>query len=179
AMNDPQAVGGSETRAYHGINFGDLHTAYRLFCKRDVTAAPAADLGDVIDFYNKAAAGLPDLDKTKLRPPGVNPVLDGSGRAFADMFQDSRRSPCIALPKIPVHVRNAFIAAEDKRFYQHGGVDDRGLVRAFLNNLTQGRREGGSTITQQLVKNMLVGDNRTYERKIRETIMATRLETTL
>jgi membrane carboxypeptidase/penicillin-binding protein len=80
---------------------------------------------------------------------------------------------------VPAHVRSAFIAAEDKRFYQHSGVDDRGLVRAFLNNLTQGRREGGSTITQQLVKNMLVGDTRTYERKIRETIMATRLETAL
>ncbi len=179
AMSDPQAVGGSNTGEYHGINFGDLHTAYRLFCKRDATAAPSVDLGDVIDFYNKAADGLPDLDKAKLRLPGVNAVLDGSGKAFADMFQDSRRSQWVALARIPVHVRNAFIAAEDKRFYQHRGVDDRGLVRAFLNNLTQGHREGGSTITQQLVKNMLVGDSRTYERKIRETIMATRLETTL
>ncbi len=107
-------------------------------------------------------------------------VLDGSGRHFADMFQENQRSSWISLNKVPVHVRNAFIAAEDKRFYQHKGVDERGLVRAFFNNLTQaGRREGGSTITQQLVKNLLVGEDRTYERKIRETIVATRVESAL
>jgi penicillin-binding protein 1A len=179
AMNDPQAVGGSGSREFHGLNFDDLQAAYRQFCKREVSASPAVNMGDVLDFYDKAAADLPAFDKLKLRLPGVNAVLDGGGRAFADMFQDNRRSQWVALGKIPVHVRNAFIAAEDKRFYQHNGVDDRGLVRAFLNNLSQGRREGGSTITQQLVKNMLVGDNRNYERKIRETIMATRLETSL
>jgi membrane carboxypeptidase/penicillin-binding protein len=178
AMNDPQAVGG-ERQEFRGLNFGDLRAAYRRFCKHEEPEKPAVDLGDVIDFYNKAASDLPDFDKPKLRLPGVNVVLDGSGRGFAEMFQDNRRSQWIALNKVPVHVRNAFIAAEDKRFYQHRGVDDRGLVRAFLNNLTQGHREGGSTITQQLAKNMLVGDNRTYERKIRETIMATRLESAL
>jgi penicillin-binding protein 1A len=177
AMNDPQAAGGSAE--FHGLNLGDLRDAYRLFCKRETGALPAASLADVIDFYNQAAAGLPDLDRTRLKLPGVNAVLDGAGKAFADMFQDNRRSQWVALARIPAHVRNAFIAAEDKRFYQHGGVDDRGLVRAFLNNLTQGHREGGSTITQQLVKNMLVGDNRNYERKIREIIMATRVETVL
>jgi penicillin-binding protein 1A len=178
AMNDPQAAG-SETREFRGLNFGDLRTAYRQFCRHEEPATQVIDLTDVIDFYDKAAADLPDFDKVRLRLPGVNAVLDENGRAFADMFQDTRRSQWVALGKVPAHVRSAFIAAEDKRFYQHSGVDDRGLVRAFLNNLTQGRREGGSTITQQLVKNMLVGDNRTYERKIRETIMATRIETAL
>jgi penicillin-binding protein 1A len=178
AMNDPQAAA-NEAREFHGINFGDLHTAYRQFCKYQEPTAPVVNLADVIDFYNKAAADLPSLAKDKLRLPGVNVVLDGNGRSFAEMYQDNRRSRWIALNKVPIHVRNAFLAAEDKRFYRHSGVDDRGLVRAFLNNLTQGRREGGSTITQQLAKNMLVGDSRTYERKIRETIMATRLETAL
>src|SRR5215469_2946015 len=180
AMNDPQAVG-ADKKEFHGINFGDLHTAYRQFCKGEQTAQPAVDLGEVIDFYNKAANNLPDLSKLNgLRLPGVSVVLDGGGRHFAEMFQDNQRSVWIALNKVPVHVRNAFIAAEDKRFYQHKGVDERGLVRAFLNNLTQaGRREGGSTITQQLVKNLLVGEDRTYERKIRETIIATRVEAAL
>src|SRR5713101_734283 len=180
AMNDPQAVGG-ETKEFRGINFGDLHAAYRQFCKHSETAQPVVDLGEVIDFYNKAAGNLPDHNKLNgFRLPGMSVVLDGSGRHFADMFQDNQRSTWISLNKVPVHVRNAFIAAEDKRFYQHKGVDERGLVRAFLNNLTQaGRREGGSTITQQLVKNLLVGEDRTYERKIRETIIATRVESTL
>ncbi len=181
AMNDPQAVGGETNKEFRGINLGDLHVAYRQFCKRQETAKPAVDLGEVIDFYNKAAANLPDHNKLNgLRLPGVSVVLDASGRHFADMFQDNQRSSWISLNKVPVHVRNAFIAAEDKRFYQHKGVDERGLVRAFLNNLTQaGHREGGSTITQQLVKNLLVGEDRTYERKIRETIIATRVESTL
>src|SRR5262249_1685811 len=69
AMNDPQAAGG-ETREFHGLNFGDLRTAYRQFCRHEEPAARVADLADVIDFYNRAAADLPDLDKTKLRLPG-------------------------------------------------------------------------------------------------------------
>ena len=71
----------------------------------------------------------------------------------------------------------AFVAAEDKRFHQHRGIDERGLIRAFIGNLTQsGRPQGGSTITQQLVKNLLVGDDLTYERKMREMIVAARVE---
>jgi penicillin-binding protein 1A len=77
-------------------------------------------------------------------------------------------------------VRDAFIAAEDKRFYQHHGVDEHGLIRAFIGNLAHsGRPQGGSTITQQVVKNLLVGEDVSYERKIREMIVAARLETTL
>ena len=73
--------------------------------------------------------------------------------------------------------RRAFIAAEDKRFHQHRGIDERGLIRAFIGNLTQsGRPQGGSTITQQLVKNLLVGDDLSYERKMREMIVAARVE---
>jgi penicillin-binding protein 1A len=180
AMNDPQALGG-ENAEFRGINFNELHAAYRQFCKREETVTPAVDLGAVIDFYNHAAADLPDHNALNgLSLPGVSVVLDGNGRYFAEMFGDNHRSSWIALNKVPVHVRNAFIAAEDKRFYQHKGVDERGLVRAFLDNLTQpGRREGGSTITQQLVKNLLVGEDRTYERKIRETITAARVEATL
>src|SRR5439155_1609382 len=74
----------------------------------------------------------------------------------------------------------AFIAAEDRRFYQHKGVDERGLIRAFIGNLAQsGRPQGGSTITQQIVKNLLVGEDLTYERKIREMVVASRVEHTL
>ena len=77
-------------------------------------------------------------------------------------------------------MQKAFIAAEDKRFYQHKGIDERGLIRAFIGNLAQsGRPQGGSTITQQVVKNLLVGDDLTYERKIREMIVAARVERTL
>ena len=77
-------------------------------------------------------------------------------------------------------MQKAFIAAEDKRFYEHKGIDERGLIRAMVTNLASpGRPQGGSTITQQVVKNLLVGDDVTYERKMREMIIASRLEHTL
>ena len=77
-------------------------------------------------------------------------------------------------------MRNAFVAAEDKRFFEHRGIDERGLIRAFIGNLGgSGRPQGGSTITQQIVKNLLVGDDLTYERKIREMIVAARVESVL
>jgi membrane carboxypeptidase/penicillin-binding protein len=72
------------------------------------------------------------------------------------------------------------VAAEDKRFFQHHGIDERGLIRAFVGNLAQPRRpQGGSTITQQVAKNLLVGDDVTYERKIREVLVAARIERSL
>ena len=135
----------------------------------------------MIDFYNKAAADLPDHTKLRgLQLPGASVVLDGKGARFADVFEENQRRLWVSLADIPEHVRQAFIAAEDKRFYAHKGIDERGLIRAFIGNLAGSRRpQGGSTITQQVVKNLLVGENLTYERKIREMIVATRLERTL
>jgi len=180
AMDDPRAFGG-QNNEFHGINFADLQTAYRQFCKHQPVEHPVVDLGDVIDLYNKAASVLPDHNKLKgLKLPGESIVLDIKGEQFAEMFEENQRRLWIPLAEVPDHVRNAFIAAEDGRFYRHNGVDERGLVRALVSSLAQsGRPEGGSTITQQLVKNLLVGDDRTYERKIREMIVAARVESTL
>src|SRR6266849_4176188 len=180
AMDDPQAVAG-ESKVFHGINFADLQTAYRQFCKNENVAAPAVDLGDVIDFYNKATADLPDHTKLKgLKLPGASVVLDRKGERFAEVFEENQRRVWVPLAEIPEHVQKAFLAAEDKRFYQHKGIDERGLIRAFIGNLaSSGRPQGGSTITQQVVKNLLVGEDLTYERKIREMIVATRLEQAL
>jgi membrane peptidoglycan carboxypeptidase len=78
---------------------------------------------------------------------------------------------------MPEYVQRAFVAAEDKRFYQHKGIDERGLIRAFITNIAEpGRPQGGSTITQQVAKNLLVGDDVSYERKIREMIVASRID---
>jgi penicillin-binding protein 1A len=180
ALDDPEALTG-EIKAFRGINFADLHIAYRQFCKNEKVPKPAVDLGEVIDFYNKAAADLPDHTKLQgFKLPGASVVLDGKGARFADVFEENQRRLWVALADIPEHVQKAFIAAEDKRFHAHKGVDERGLIRAFIGNLAgSGRPQGGSTITQQVVKNLLVGENLTYERKIREMIVATRLERAL
>jgi hypothetical protein len=111
---------------------------------------------------------------------GRLPISVTPRKPFAEVFQENQRRVWVRLAEIPQHVRNAFIAAEDKRFAEHKGIDEHGLVRAFLGNLAQSRRpQGGSTITQQVVKNLLVGEDVTYERKIREMIVAARLESTL
>ena len=142
---------------------------------------PAVDLGEVIDHYNKAVADLPDHTKLKgLKLPGASVVLDRKGERFAEVFEENQRREWVPLADIPEHVQKAFLAAEDKRFYRHKGIDERGLIRAFIGNLAQsGRPQGGSTITQQIVKNLLVGDDLTYDRKIREMIVASRVEHTL
>ncbi|MGA8991593.1 MAG: transglycosylase domain-containing protein [Rhodoplanes sp.] len=180
ALDDPQATA-HDNLLFRGINFADLQAAYRQFCTDQKVLAPTVDLGDVIDFYNKAAAELPDHSKLKgLKLPGTSLVLDGAGEPFAEVSEENQRRAWAALADVPTHVQSAFIAAEDRRFYQHKGIDERGLIRAFVANLTTGGRpQGGSTITQQLVKNLLVGNDLSYARKIREMIVAARVEHTL
>ena len=180
ALNDPKVVTG-DIKAFHGINFADLNTAYHQFCKNENVANPVVDLGQVIEFFNNAAADLPDPARLKGRKlPSMSVVLDGNSGNFANVFEPRNRRVWVPLAKIPDPVQKAFIAAEDRRFFQHHGVDERGIIRAFIGNLGgSGRLQGGSTITQQVVKNLLVGDDVSYERKIREMIVASRLESTL
>src|SRR5262249_43522202 len=92
AMDDPQAVAG-ESKVFHGINFADLQTAYRQFCKNEKVAVPAVDLGDVIDFYNKAIAELPDHTKLKgIKLPGASVVLDRKGERIAEGFAENKQA---------------------------------------------------------------------------------------
>src|SRR5690349_10866088 len=180
AMDDPDAVAGGHA-AFKGINIQDLHTAYREFCKNETVPNSPVDIGEVIEFYNRTLADLPDHTRLKgLKLPGASVVLDLKGARFAEVYEQDQRRVWVPLFEIPLHVQKAFIAAEDKRFYQHKGVDERALIRAFIGNLAQsGRPQGGSTITQQTVKNLLVGEDVTYERKMREMILSARIEQTL
>jgi membrane carboxypeptidase/penicillin-binding protein len=179
AMDDPAAIS-TEIKALHGLKFDSLLTVYRQFCKNEDVKSAAVDIAEVIRFYNGAVADLPDPNRLKgIRGAGAGGILDARGERFADLTENNRRI-WVSLKDIPLHVQKAFIAAEDKRFYEHKGVDERGLVRAMVSNLARpGRPQGGSTITQQVVKNLLVGDDVTYERKMREIIVASRLERTL
>lgn len=180
ALEDPQAFTG-EIKAFKGLDFAALPPLYRQFCKNEDVANSPVDIGAVIDWYNKAVADLPDARKLKgFRPSGTSTVLDARGGRFAEVYEPDNRRVWVPLAEIPEHVQKAFVAAEDKRFYQHRGIDERGLIRAMVGNLARpSRPQGGSTITQQVVKNLLVGDDLTYERKVREVIVAARLEQTL
>jgi membrane carboxypeptidase/penicillin-binding protein len=179
AMEDPSAVAGaSAPKILHGLDIGELNTSYRQFCKGENPANSPFDARAVIEFYNKATENLPTAEALRDKAlPGMTQILDGAGKPFAETFEANGRRLAVPIETVPTLVRQAFVAAEDKRFESHRGIDERGVIRAFIGNLAApGRPQGGSTITQQVVKNLSVGDDVTYERKIREMIVAARLE---
>src|ERR1700761_6434326 len=98
ALNDPKAVAGDNIKAFHGINFADLNTAYHQFCKNEAITAPVVDLGQVIEFFNNAAADLPDQTRLKGRKlPSMSTVVDGQGQHFTDVFEPGNRRVWVAL----------------------------------------------------------------------------------
>ena len=103
-------------------------------------------------------------------------ILDRHGKLLFEVFGAERRTP-IQLSSLPKYVWQATLAAEDKDFYKHGGFSVTGYLRAAFHTLTGQRLEGGSTITQQLVKKALLSDDRTLTRKIRELVLSLLVET--
>ena len=122
---------------------------------------------------------LPDASElADYRPPTATRVYAGDGTLIGE-FSDERRI-YVSYDQIPTTVVHAFLAAEDRNFFQHGGIDVGGIGRASIKNvfnLAQGRRlEGGSTITQQVAKNVLLTNESSLNRKVKEAILANRLE---
>jgi penicillin-binding protein 1A len=179
AMEDTEAVSG-HIEALRGLKFEDLISVYRQYCKQSDANAPTVDISELISFYNAELYDLPEHDKLKEQAMlTMTVVLDQKGERFADIGEPIRRRTWVPLANIPKLVRAAFVAAEDKRFFEHGGVDERGMIRALVGNLADpGRPQGGSTITQQVAKNLLVGGGVTFERKLREIVLASRIEQT-
>jgi penicillin-binding protein 1A len=125
---------------------------------------------------------LPDAsDLADYRPATATRVYAGDGTLIGE-FSDERRI-YVSYEQIPRPVVEAFLAAEDRNFFKHGGVDVSGLGRAMFKNVfnaATGRRlEGGSTITQQVAKNVLLTNETSVNRKVKEAILANRLEATL
>jgi penicillin-binding protein 1A len=125
---------------------------------------------------------LPDASElADYRPPTATRVYAGDGTLIGE-FSDERRI-YVSYDQIPEPVIHAFLAAEDRNFFQHGGIDVSGIARASIKNvlnLASGRRlEGGSTITQQVAKNVLLTNETSLNRKLKEAILANRLEATL
>ena len=98
-------------------------------------------------------------------------IFDRNGQLLYEVYGDENRIP-IDIKTLPEQVLQATVAIEDKNFYRHHGLDVSGLIRATINNLTGGNTQGGSTITQQLVKNALLTKERTFNRKIKEAVLS-------
>ncbi len=111
-----------------------------------------------------------------IRPPASSQIYDINGNLIANVHAAENRVP-VSLNKIPKNLQNAFVAVEDARFYEHSGIDPRGILRAVWSNISdRGVSEGGSTITQQLAKNAYLTQERTLKRKIQEMFLALQLE---
>jgi len=123
------------------------------------------------------ARDLPSLEELRKRPNAVNTVIyDRRGEVIAELHGAENRV-LVPSTKIPDVMKQATVAVEDARFYQHHGVDYQGVARAMVENLRAGGVvQGGSTITAQYVKNAYVGSERTYTRKLREAVLAWQLE---
>ena len=121
------------------------------------------------------AFNLPSPDKIVRREGFSTKILDRNGEVLYDIFAEQKRTP-VSLNDVPLYLRQATIAIEDKNFYKHQGFDPTGMLRAVFNIVFKGRLQGGSTLTQQMVKNVLLTPERTIFRKIREFILAIQIE---
>ena len=142
-----------------------------------VACLTAAALGAAL--YALAALDIPAIDSLRqYRPAETSIIYDRHGNVIARVFAENRR--VVPLDKMPRLLPKAFVAAEDARFYQHPGVDAWSILRALLHNLRSGRRgQGGSTITQQVARALLLSPEKTYIRKVKEAILAYRIDKTL
>lgn len=121
------------------------------------------------------AFNLPSPDKIVRKEGFSTKILDRNGEVLYDIFAEQKRTPT-TLDKVPEYLRYATIATEDKNFYEHSGFDPFGMLRGFSRLITRGRAQGGSTLTQQLVKNVLLTPERSIFRKVKEFILAIQIE---
>lgn len=107
---------------------------------------------------------LPSPDSVVRRDGFSTKILDRNGKVLYDIFANQRRTP-VTLSEVPLYLRQATIAIEDKNFYKHQGFDLLGMLRGLSRVFTIGYAQGGSTLTQQLVKNVLLTSERSVFRK--------------
>ncbi|MDR3135077.1 MAG: transglycosylase domain-containing protein, partial [Deltaproteobacteria bacterium] len=132
----------------------------------------------VLEVYNQEMAGTALDDLKRYSPPTVSFIFASDNTLMAELYNEHRLvTPLERLPKVVIE---AFLAAEDSSFYQHQGVDMIGVVRAVLANFKAGHTvQGASTITQQMIRSFLLTNEKTYDRKLKEMILAWRAERVL
>lgn len=156
----------------------------KIMASLPISLGMAATLGAVLSILTAGGGylffshGLPTVDTLEAyRPPTVTVVQDRNGDVLGEIYEERRY--VVSLETIPDHVQHAFIAAEDASFWDHGGVDYFGIMRAMLRNLAKGKMaQGASTITQQVARNFLLTRDKKITRKIKEVILSWRIEET-
>ena len=130
----------------------------------------------VVGVYFYLSKNLPKIATLKdYRPPVITTVFSDDNRKIAEFFKERRI--VVPLSQMSSMLKNAFIAAEDARFYNHKGIDVLSIIRAFFKNIEAGAIvQGGSTITQQVAKSFFLTPQKSYVRKIKEAILAYRID---
>jgi penicillin-binding protein 1A len=138
-----------------------------------IIIATGAILGVLKGFSEK----IPIIADNSYRPNLTSQVFDSQGRVLAKLHAEENRTVILAANDIPVMMKNAVVAIEDERFYNHYGIDLVGIARAMIKNIKAGRVvQGASTLTQQLVKNAFLTSEKTLKRKAIEAMMAFQIE---
>ena len=130
-----------------------------------------------VGYVISIASSAPPLDSLKPRELGSQSEVRAADGTRLGFIQSNELRQPVAGAKIPKYLKDATVAIEDERFYHHKGVDYAGVVRAAVKNLSSHKTvQGGSTITMQLIRNLYISRERTYQRKIREAKLAEELE---
>lgn len=155
---------------------GRLIKVLGVVCAAGLTLLFALLLGGYLYF----SQDLPHIQTVAdYHPQVVSTIYGSDGTKIGEFWKDERRQ-LSEVGEMPPLLVSAFVAAEDARFFEHRGVDFKGALRAFMANWKAGSIvQGGSTITQQVTRSLLLSRQRTYVRKVKEAILATRLERTL
>lgn len=124
----------------------------------------------ILIYLYKQLPSPSNLTSTENFPVSTQ-IFDRNGKLLYEIYGNENRIP-IKTSELPKYVLQATVAIEDKSFYSHHGLDLKGLLRAVINNFSGGDTQGGSTITQQLVKNALLTNEKTIQRKIKEAVLA-------
>jgi penicillin-binding protein 1A len=135
-----------------------------------------AGAGAAAGFFVSVSGKLPDVT-ANITPNASSRIYDTKGRLITTVHAEENRIP-VPISEVPKNLQNAFVAAEDVRFYEHHGVDPRGILRAIWANVVSGNAtgQGGSTITQQLARNAFLTQEQTLKRKLLEVVLAFEIE---
>lgn len=135
-------------------------------------------IGGVLGLAKAYVESLPTLDFSTITDTTVSSVVyDVNGKVLTNYYGDKNQD-WAKIEDIPQYLKDAIVAVEDVRFYRHMGIDFKRLIGSFILNATSDSVQGGSTITQQVIKNTLLSTEQTYKRKIREAYLAIKLEET-
>ena len=163
-----------KSRSPRSIVLSYLHVSIILFF-----AAAVALVIIIAGIYFYVSLGLPDISKLiKYQPPAATEVLDRKGEPIAYWYKE-RRFP-VPLSQVPDYLIQAFVAAEDARFFEHKGIDFLGIIRAAIHDIKARRIiQGGSTITQQVARALLLSPKRSFIRKLKEVLLAWEIDSSL